>query len=245
MLGSQGSISSDKATVIIADATPMDCQLMSDAIQRDNHFRVVDRAISSSETISAVCRAQPDIALISARLQDGPVAGLLALRALRASQARSRVVLVLDNDESELVVNAFLNKARGVFCRRIGSSRELRKCLQSVHSGELWVNNSQLEYIVEALMRAPARAATSGKAATVLSRREDEIAALVATGMSNGDVANKLGLSPHTVKNVLFRIFEKLGISTRIELVLHVLSQAKPPEGKNDLLFPPGIRESA
>ena len=235
----------DKATVIVADATPMDCQLVSDAIQRHNHFRVIDRAVSSGETVSAVCKAQPDIALISARLQDGPVAGLLALRALRALQARSRVVMVLDNDESELVVDAFLNKARGVFCRRIGSSGELRKCLQSVHSGELWVNNSQLEYIVEALTRAPARAATNGKAATVLSRREEEIVALVATGMSNGDIANKLGLSPHTVKNVLFRIFEKLGISTRMELVLYVLSQAKPPESKNDLLLPPGDRESA
>jgi DNA-binding CsgD family transcriptional regulator len=62
-------------------------------------------------------------------------------------------------------------------------------------------------------MQAPARATTNGKATTVLSRREEEIARLVATGLSNRDVSNKLGLSPHTVKNCLSRIFEKLGIS--------------------------------
>lgn len=234
MLGSHGPASSDKATVLVADATPMDCQLVSEAIQRHNRFRVIGRAVSSDDTISAVCKAQPDVALISARLQDGAFAGLLALRGLRSLQTRSRVVMVLDNDARELVVDAFLNKARGVFCRRMGSAGELRKCIQSVHKGELWVNNAQLEYIVEALTRTPARA-LNNKATTVLSKREEEIAGLVATGLSNRDVAEKLGLSPHTVKNVVFRIFEKLGISTRIELVLYVLSQAKPLPATTDV----------
>ena len=97
MLGSHSPASSDKATVLVADATPMDCQLVSEAIQRHNHFRVIGRVVSSGDTISAVCRVQPDVALISARLQDGAFAGLLALRGLRALQARSRIVMVLTN----------------------------------------------------------------------------------------------------------------------------------------------------
>ena len=108
--------------------------------------------------------------------------------------------MVLDNDERELVIEAFLNNARGIFCR-LGSSGELRKCIQSVHNGEIWVNNAQLEYIVEALMQAPVRSATNGKATTVLSKREEEISRLVATGLSNRDVSDKLGLSPHTVRS--------------------------------------------
>jgi two-component system, NarL family, nitrate/nitrite response regulator NarL len=231
---STGRSAVEKATVLVADATPMDCQLVSDAIQRHNHFRVIGRATSSSEIVSAVRKVQPDVAVISARLQDGALGGLLALRGLRALQARSRVVLLLDTDKRELVVEAFLNNARGIFCR-IGSSGELRKCIQSVHNGQIWVNNSQLEYIVEALMQAPARCVTSGRATTLLSKREEEIARLVAAGLPNRDVSDKLGLSQHTVKNNLSRIFEKLGISTRIELVLYVLSQAKPSETQNDL----------
>ena len=174
--------------------------------------------------------------MISARLQDGAFAGLLALRGLRAFPTRSRIVMVLDSDERELVVEAFLNNARGVFCR-IGSSGELRKCVQSVHNGEIWINNTQIEYIVEALMQSPARAGTNGKATTVLSKREKEIARLVATGLSNRDISDKLGLSPHTVKNCLSRIFEKVGISTRIELVLYILSQPEPSEAASDPSF--------
>ena len=117
MFGSQGPTFPDKVTVLVADATPMDCQLVSEAIQRHNHFRVIDRVVSSSQTISAVRKAQPDVAVISARLQDGAFAGLLALRGLRAFPTRSRIVVVLDRDERELVVEAFLNNARGVFCR--------------------------------------------------------------------------------------------------------------------------------
>jgi DNA-binding NarL/FixJ family response regulator len=218
-----------KATVLVAEVTPMDCQLVSEAIQRRNHFRVIGGVFSSSETISAVHKTQPDVAVISARLQDGAFAGLLALRELRVLQLRSRIVVVLDNDERELVVEAFLNNARGVFCR-IGSSGELRKCIQSVYNNEIWVNNTQIEYIVEELMQAPARAAVNGKATTILSKREEEIARLVAIGLSNREISDKLGLSQHTVKNNLYRVFEKLGISTRLELVLYVLHHAKPSE---------------
>jgi DNA-binding NarL/FixJ family response regulator len=230
--------------VLVADATPMDCQLISEAIQRHNNLRVISHTVSSSDTISAVRKAQPDVALISVRLQDGALAGLAALRGLRALQPRSRIVMVFDHDERELIIEAFLNKARGVFSR-IGSSGELRKCIQSVHNGEIWVSNSQLEHIVDALSRAPALTPAKSKPPTALSKREEEVAGLIASGMSNRDVAEKLGLSPHTVKNCLFRIFEKLDISTRIELVLYILSQGKPLDAGCDVRFPVPDRNSA
>jgi DNA-binding NarL/FixJ family response regulator len=65
---------------------------------------------------------------------------------------------------------------------------------------------------------------------TALSKREEEIARLVASGLSNGEVAQRLSLSQHTVKNYLFRVYEKLGISTPIELVLYILSHYKGPK---------------
>lgn len=224
-----------KVKVLVAEATRMDCQLVSDAIESRNRFRVIGCATSSEGIISEVRKAQPEVVVISARLQDGALAGLLALRELRALHVRSRIVMLLDKDERELVVEAFLNNARGVFCR-IGSSDELRKCIQSVHNGQIWASNAQLEYIVEALMQTPALGGTDGRVMTLLSKREEEIARLVAAGLSNRDVADKLGLSQHTVKNSLSRSFEKIGISTRIELVLYILSQAKPSETDNDLV---------
>jgi two-component system nitrate/nitrite response regulator NarL len=234
MARSGGSIGEQKATVLVADATRMDCQLVSDAIQRHSRFRVIGHVTSSSEVVSAVRNAQPDVAVISARLQDGASAGLWALQGLHALHARSRIVMLFDNDERQMVVEAFLNGTRGIFCR-IGSSGELRKCIQSIHNGEIWISNAQVEYIVEALMQAPAPRAVKGTGEALLSKREDEIARLVATGLANREVSEKLGLSRHTVKNYLFRIYEKLGISTRIELVLYILSQAQPCGADNEL----------
>jgi DNA-binding NarL/FixJ family response regulator len=231
---SNNPINGQKATVLVADATRMDCQLVSDAIQRHGHFRVIGHVTSSAEVVSAVRNAQPDVVVISARLQDGASAGLWALQGLRALHARSRIVMLLDKDERQMVVEAFLNGTRGVFCR-IGSSGDLRKCIRSIHNGEIWISNAQIEYVVDALVQAPGLRISRGSGEHALSKRELEIARLVATGLSNLEVSDKLGLSRHTVKNYLFRIFEKLGISTRIELVLFILSQAPASETTDDL----------
>lgn len=234
MARSGSSIAGEKATVLVADANRMDCQLVSDAISRHSRFRVIGHVTSSSEAVAVISNAQPDVAVISARLQDGASAGLWALQGLRAMHARSRIVMLLDNDERQMVVEAFLNGSRGVFCR-IGSSGGLRKCIESIHNGEIWISNTQVEYIVDALMQAPALRVVNGTGETLLSKREDEIARLVATGLANSEVSEKLGLSRHTVKNYLFRIYEKLEISTRIELVLYILSRERQSEAKNEL----------
>ncbi len=234
-LEKEEQLRNDKTTtVLVADATRMDCQLLADAIQRHNNFRVIGCATSAAEIISAVAKGQPDVAVISVRLRDDAVAGLLALRKLRTSHTRSRVIMLLDTDERELVVETLRNGASGIFCRT-GSFKDLRKCIERVRDGQIWANNTQVQYIVEALVQAPASRVIRGKLAIPLSKREKEVARLVAAGLSNRGVSEKLGLSEHTVKNYLFGIFEKLGISTRIELVLYILNQAKPPETENSL----------
>ena len=222
MLRTNNRPAGDKVRVLVADSTAMDCQLLAQAIQRHNHLRVTGQATSSAETISAVYETQPDVAVISARLQDGAFAGLLALRGLRGLQTRSRIVFLLDKDERELIVNAFLNNARGIF-DRIGSSSELRKCIQSVSEGEIWVNNSQLEYIVEALMQAPARAFTSGRVTAISTSAQEEIAQLVASGLSNFDVSDNFGVKSAHRKKQSVPNFQKFGnFDTHRACALHL-----------------------
>jgi DNA-binding NarL/FixJ family response regulator len=222
-------------TVVIADARRMDCQLLTHAIQRATHIRVIGCATSRAEIISAVRENQPDVALVSTRLQDGDSAGLLALQELRALQPQSRVIMLLDEDKAELVVEAFRQGARGIFCRT-GASAELRKCLQAVHNGQIWANNSQLEHIIGAVMQVPAPKFSK---TMLLTKREEEVAHLVAAGLSNREVSEKLGLSQHTVKNYLSSVFKELGISNRTELLLYILSQTKPPKAENNQI--PGV----
>jgi two-component system, NarL family, nitrate/nitrite response regulator NarL len=215
---------------VIADARRMDCQLLTHTIQRDSHIRVIGCATSCAEVISAVRENQPDVCVVSTRLQDGDFAGLLALQELGALQPQCRVIMLLDEDKAELVVEAFRHGARGIFCRT-GVSAELRKCLRAVHDGQIWANNSQLEHVVGAVMQVPAPKFSK---TTLLTKREEEVARLVAAGLSNRGVSEKLGLSRHTVKNYLSRVFEKLDISNRTELLLYILSQTKPLKAENN-----------
>jgi DNA-binding NarL/FixJ family response regulator len=207
-------------TVVVADASRLGCQLLAGAIRSHNDSRVVGSATTRLEVISDISKFQPDIALISSRLEDGALTGLQVLRELRTFQTSPRVIMLLDDDQSELVIESLRNGARGVFCRT-EMPPQLHKCIQCVYTGQLWANNTKLESIVDALMRVPAPMQVKRVA---LSKREEEIARLVASGLSNCEVAQKLSLSRHTVKNHLFRAYEKLGISTRIELVLYILS---------------------
>jgi two-component system nitrate/nitrite response regulator NarL len=196
-------------TVVIADACRMDCRLLTQAIQVNGHIRVIACATSCAEVISAVRENQPDVAVVSTTLQDGVFAGLLVLQELRALQPPSRVIMLLDEDKAELVVEAFRHGARGVFCRT-EKSAQLRKCIQTVHNGQIWANCSQLEHIVGAVMQVPTPKLSE---TTLLTKPEEEVARLVAAGLSNRQVAEKLGLSRHTVKNYLCRVFEELDVS--------------------------------
>jgi two-component system nitrate/nitrite response regulator NarL len=219
-------------TVMVADANRMGSQLLAHTIQAHKDFRVVGSATTRTDAMACISKLQPDIAVISSRLQDGTFTGVQVLRELRPFQTRPRVIMLLDDDQSELVVESFRNGARGIFCRT-ELTTQLRKCILCVSKGQIWANNTQLERIVEALMQAPAPLLTE---ITTLSKREDEIARFVASGLSNSEVAQRLSLSRHTVKNYLFRVYEKLGISTRIELVLYVLSRYDGPESAQNQL---------
>lgn len=223
--------------VLLADVSTMDCQLLATALQRYGSFRVIDCVTNTAEARSAIHKNQPDIALISTRLRDGALAGLLLLRWLHARGLPCHVIMLLDENSPEFILEAFRNGARGVFCRT-ESVRELRKCMERVRDGQIWASNPQLECIFQALMRAPARGITRLQLTTVLSKREEEIARLVASGFSNREISGKLGLSEHTVKNYLFRIFEKFGFSTRVELALYMLSQTKRPAVLDDAQVP-------
>jgi len=228
LMAVRAGINGDRPTVVVADASKMGSQLLAHTIQSHNDFRVVGSATTRSETMSGISELQPDIAVISSRLQDGAFTGVEVLRELRTLQTRPRVIMLLDDDQSELVVESFRHGARGIFCRT-ELTTHLRKCILCVSKGQIWANNTQLERIVEALMQAPAPLLTE---ITTLSKREDEIARFVASGLSNSEVARRLSISRHTVKNYLFRVYEKVGISTRIELVLYVLSRNQGPESQ-------------
>jgi DNA-binding NarL/FixJ family response regulator len=210
---------------LLADETAMGCQLLKNALTHSSaRFRVVECATNREEVIEALRTNEVDVALLSEDLADGAGVGFRALSELSASFPKTRLILLLKSGSEELVVDAFRGGAKGVFCKS-EPIQSLRKSIQAVHKGQVWANSHQLHLILEALVSAsPLRSKTLPKAA-FLAKREDEVAGLVAEGLSNREIAERLGLTEHTVSNYLFRIYEKLGISGRVELVLYILKQ--------------------
>jgi DNA-binding NarL/FixJ family response regulator len=161
---------------------------------------------------------------VVATLEDDATAGLQALRELRLTRSSTRVVMLLDCSEPTRVIEAFSNGARGVFCTSQGFE-VLCKCIRSVHAGQVWADSSQLHWVVQALgEREPVRM-VSATGTPLLTKREEQIVRMVAEGLPNSEICASLGVSTHTVKNHLFRIYEKLGVSNRVELVLYALSR--------------------
>jgi DNA-binding NarL/FixJ family response regulator len=94
-----------------------------------------------------------------------------------------------------------------------------------VHRGQVWVNSENLGYLLEAFGKAMPFRFDESDGAKLLTKRERDVARLVADGLTNREVSKQLGLSEHTVRNYLLKVFDKLGVSTRVELVLYCLQE--------------------
>lgn len=213
--------------VVIADASRIHCDLITQEIKRRNcGIQVVASAIDTAGLLDSVSTANPDVVLCHADLRDGHEAGLRATRQLRLKKPGIRVVLLLRSDHREQIVQAFRYGALGVFSGDESIS-ELCKCIENVMRGEIWASSKQLGYLLEVLSGSAPASGPGTRGSNHLTKREEEIAGLAAVGLTNREIAARLNLSEHTIRNYLFRIFDKLGISSRVELVLRAVEQSQ------------------
>jgi two-component system nitrate/nitrite response regulator NarL len=223
-------------SIFIADASALDCELLTSSVVR-NHLRVLGWGTNSKEVIDAIATQKPNIAVISTRLADGVLAGFDTTRELRRLQPATRIIMLFDTTKPDMVVEAFRSGAMGVFSRNQLSS-DLRKCIRCILAGQLWANNQEVLYLIDALRSAPSPFlhVTNYDGVALLTNRQAQVVNLVVGGRTNKEIAKQLGLSQHTVKNYMFAIFDKLGISTRVELVLYAMNNhgSRRVETRND-----------
>lgn len=216
-----------KIRVLVADSVAMSCQLLVDALLRSKRYEA-EAAATPEGVVQALDNARFDVVLISTRFAQDALEGLRLVDEVRNLDRDVSIVVLLDTLERHLVIEAFRCGARGVFCRS-GSFQALCKCISCVHEGQVWASSAELQFVLEALID-PVPMETRGLPnSRPLSKREEEIAHLVAEGFSNRQISERLVLSEHTIKNYLFRVFEKLGVSTRVELTLYALKRGKIP----------------
>lgn len=211
--------------MLAVDSTSMSTQLLVDALSRNAQFHVIEAPSDEAEIVPLVKRENPDIALLSAKLGQGGQAAFDLVRTVRAEQPSLRVVVLLDHSDPPAVVEAFRAGAHGIFCRT-QPLRLLAKCIECVHAGQVWANSSELHFLLEALAR-PTLASFRHLGNSPLSARESDVVRCVSEGLTNREIARRLKLTEHTVKNYLFRIFDKLGVSSRVEVVLYALGNGE------------------
>jgi two-component system, NarL family, nitrate/nitrite response regulator NarL len=221
--------SGERVSVLIAESNSVYCQLFASALANSPyHIQVVAWAVATAGVLDAIHQFEPDVALIASQLQDGTDEGFQALAGIRKLQTKTRVVMLLNSADDAQVIDAFRGGARGVFLRS-SSIEHLPKCIWSVCRGQVWAGSRELELVLEILARAlPLRFGNSQRA-PILTKREEQVVRLVAGGLTNREISSELSLSAHTVKNYIFRLYDKLGISNRVELAAYSTGQGWPP----------------
>jgi DNA-binding NarL/FixJ family response regulator len=235
--------------VLVADSAALTRQLITLALQRDRTLEVADAG--QALVVDVAKQSRPDVIILSEQLNGAPGKGFEVLKHLRESVPDSRVVMLLNEDERQAVVDSFRLGARGVFCL-CDPVKMLARCVHKVHEGQFWVSSCQMEFLLEALSNAPVTAVVDAQGSELLSRREQEVVRWMADGLSNREIAKEMGLSENTVKNYVYRIFNKLGVSNRVEVVMYAASQrpnvrsrysVSPPQVPLSVVVPLGTIE--
>lgn len=205
--------------VLVLDRNRMSSQLLAGSLANDSRF---EATVAQANEISALAaRRDSNIAVISVDLDSGPGQGIQIARALNRQHPQIGILILLDRIQREPVIEAFRCGARGVFCRTQAVS-DFFTCLEHVSRGEIWAGKVESDYLLEALKSVPSPNLVHNDGIQGLTRRELQVVQYAAQGFTNKSIADELGLSEHTVKNYLFRAFEKLRVSSRVELLFYL-----------------------
>jgi DNA-binding NarL/FixJ family response regulator len=234
---SKSKKSASAAVVFVGDSSQLSCQLIATALRRGRYSaRVVGYATDGDGIREGLSRNEANVAVIGARLEEGALAGLGVTRQIHASHPKLNVVMILDSSSPAMVVEAFRAGASGIFSRD-QSSDLLCKCIHAVHEGQVWANSKELRFVIDALGPAQPVKPIGPRRSGLLTKREEGVVHLVAEGLTNRDISHQLNLSEHTVRNYLFRIFNKVGTSNRLELALYAIDRREIADQQNSLSY--------
>lgn len=214
--------------IVIADDHPIFRDGLRRLLEAEPDLKVIGEACDGSEAVKLARQLKPDILLLDLAMPRHP--GLEALRELSSGQGANsvRVILLTAAAEKNQIVEALQLGARGVVLKD-SATQLLLKSIHTVMTGEYWVGRESVSNLVQylrTLVQSSGEEARQKKFG--LTPRELEVVSAVVAGYSNKEIAEHFKISEDTVKHHLSNIFDKLGVSTRLELALFAVNQALP-----------------
>ncbi len=204
--------------VLVADDHPIFRDGLRKLLEGKPDVTIVGEASSGSECIQLLGKLKPDILLLDLRMPDKD--GLAVLEEVNFDALQTKVIVVTATEDDRDVVRAMRLGARGVVLKQSATDLLLRS-IRKVHQGEIWLDQRMTAEVMKAFAKSSEGGVRREK--PLLSDREKEIVQLVAQGYRNREIGEKLFISEQTVKNHLHNIFDKLGVSDRLELALYAI----------------------
>lgn len=201
--------------LVLVDDHPVVLQGLRSLFERLDDFEIAACCADADSGLEAVRRHAPDVLILDVRMPGRD--GLDVLRALVHDGLRCRTVLLTAAIADEDVATAVKLGALGIVLKE-SSPDVLVDCVRRVHGGEQWIDR---ETVTRAFRSVVAGGVATPQAADILTRREIEIVQMVAEGLRNKAIAERLAISEGTVKVHLHNIYEKVGVDGRLELMLY------------------------
>jgi two-component system nitrate/nitrite response regulator NarL len=204
---------------IIVGRDSLTGSLLADSLNHSLNCESV--AIRHFDVLRTLETSKVDLVIVSADLNSIAGAGFDLASEISTAHPSIPIIILLDEPVIDLVIRAFLFGARGVFNPQ-DSMDEFIDCVEHVRKGSIWAGKEVTDYLLYAFRRIPAPGLLAKDPSSTLSTRELQVVQYAARGKTNKAIAGELHLSEHTVKNYLFKAFEKLGVSSRVELLFYL-----------------------
>ena len=214
------AIAQKPVRIVIADDHHLVREGLRKLLDLQPDFTVIGEAADGVEALQLANDLKPDVLLLDLAMPR--MNGLEVLRALSETVDQVKTVLLTAAIEPEETLHALRLGARGVVLKET-AAQMLYKCIRALMDGEFWVGHERINDLLRTLReleRAPAR---EEPPASRLTRRELQVVGAIVEGGANKDIGKAFGLSEQTVKNHLSNIYDKLGVSTRLELALYAV----------------------
>lgn len=204
--------------VVLADSQAIYRVGIKKVFALEDDIRVVAQAESLANLHAALQRYPTDVVLLEGQMIAGTIDAIPELMK-RAPEAKL-IVQVVEADESN-IVELYRRGVRGVVPRSI-SPDLLIKCVRKIADGETWIDNQSISWVIEAY-RSQASSLTNPRVQPKLSKKELAIISCITRGMRNKEIAYQIGTTEQVIKNYLRKVYDKLGVSDRLELALYCL----------------------